>query len=184
MDAPDFRRFTRDDSDELVAFLTSHDWPFHAGGRPDATLVLDRVQSGYYDGDDVDTYWAMRDGERVGLVRLEDLDDDTPLFDVRIRSEDRGHGLGTQVVTWATGHLFTTCAHVRRVEATTRQDNVAMRHVLTRCGYVKEAHYRCAWPAPDGTVRDTVGYAILRTDWETGTTTPVQWDDAISSSSR
>lgn len=56
-----------------------------------------------------------------------------------------------------------------------------MRSVLRRNGYVKEAHYRQAWPAPDGSPHssphDGVGYAILRSDWRGGTTTPVRWAD-------
>ena len=66
--------------------------------------------------------------------------------------------------------------HPRRGEAQTRRDNVAMRTVLRRCGYVKEAHYRRGWPDQDGVVHDGIGYALLREDWERGTTTPVDWD--------
>jgi hypothetical protein len=40
----------------------------------------------------------------------------------------------------------------------------------------KEAHYRLGWPAQDGVIRDGIGYALLRQDWERGTTTPVDWD--------
>lgn len=63
-----------------------------------------------------------------------------------------------------------------RGAGTTRADNHAMRRVFTKSGYVKECHYRDAWPAGDR-VYDSVGYAILRRDWETGTTTPVNWAD-------
>jgi hypothetical protein len=66
---------------------------------------------------------------------------------------------------------------IRRIEGTTRQDNQAMRRTFRKCGYVKEAHYRQAWPAPDGTIRDAVGYAILRADWQAGSITPPDWDD-------
>lgn len=45
------------------------------------------------------------------------------------------------------------------------------------CGWVKEAHYREAWPVRDGGSLDAVAYAILRRDWATGTTTPVRFDD-------
>jgi hypothetical protein len=44
-------------------------------------------------------------------------------------------------------------------------------------GCVKEAHYRQDWPRPEGTLSDSVGYTLLRQDWERGTTTPVAWDD-------
>ncbi len=52
-----------------------------------------------------------------------------------------------------------------------------MRRVLKRCGYVKEAHYRDAWPGVGGERYDSVGYAILRKDWAAGTTTSVRWHD-------
>ena len=52
-----------------------------------------------------------------------------------------------------------------------------MRRVFVKTSYAKEAHYRDAWPSADGPL-DSIGYAILRRDWETGTTTPVNWADA------
>jgi hypothetical protein len=75
--------------------------------------------------------------------------------------------------------VFDTHA-VERLEGTTRQDNVAMRRTFRAVGFVKEAHYRRGWPAPrrDGRLLDAVGYALLRTDWRDGTTTPVEWHDA------
>jgi hypothetical protein len=60
--------------------------------------------------------------------------------------------------------------------AQTRRDNLAMRAVLRRCGYVKEAQYRRAWRAQDGAVHDGIGQALPREDRERGTTTPVDWD--------
>jgi RimJ/RimL family protein N-acetyltransferase len=52
-----------------------------------------------------------------------------------------------------------------------------MRRTFRSCGYVKEAHYRQAWPSLSGRVYDTIGYAILRTDWQAGTITPPDWND-------
>jgi len=72
--------------------------------------------------------------------------------------------------------VFTTTSQ-RRLYGQTRVDNHAMRTVFRRCGFVKEAHYRQDWPRPDGTLSDSVGYTLLRQDWEGGTTTPVVWDD-------
>jgi hypothetical protein len=40
----------------------------------------------------------------------------------------------------------------------------------------KEAHYRRGWPTRDGRLLDAVGYALVRTDWRDGTTTPVAWN--------
>jgi hypothetical protein len=50
-----------------------------------------------------------------------------------------------------------------------------MRAVLRANGFAKEAHYREAWPAADGTLHDSIGYAILRRDWQSRSVTPVNW---------
>lgn len=172
----DYRLFQRSERELLAGFLAGERWPFHAGGTPSRDAVLGRVEDGYYDEGPVRTLWIMDDENRVGIVRLEDLDDDTAMFDLRLRLSARGRGLGTRTVHWLTDYVFTEFAHVHRVEATTRQDNVVMRQALRRCGYAKEAHYRQAWPGTDGIVYDALGYAILRSDRASGTVTPVPWE--------
>ncbi|MFI6322415.1 GNAT family N-acetyltransferase [Nonomuraea sp. NPDC050556] len=157
---------TRDD--DLAGFLAADDWPFHAGA-PSATVA-----------DDAQAFWILADGERAGLVKLMDLGDDTPMFDLRVRQAWRGKGAGTAAVAWLTGHLFTSLPGVNRIEGTTRVDNAAMRAVFRKSGYAKESHYRDAWPGRDGTPYDAVGYAILRRDWESGTVTWPDWDDEPS----
>ena len=56
-------------------------------------------------------------------------------------------------------------------------DHLAMRRTFLRCGWLKEAHYREGWPVEGGTPVASVAYAILRRDWESGTTTPFVWED-------
>ncbi|NBE92952.1 GNAT family N-acetyltransferase [Nonomuraea sp. KC401] len=173
----EFTPYSSGDVDALADFLTGSHWPFHAGTQ-DAETVRQRAGSGLYWNDESRTFWVLADGERAGLVRLQDLADDTPMFDLRIRADRRGKGLGTAAVAWLTSYLFTEFPHVTRIEATTRQDNHAMRAALRRSGYAKEAHYREAWPAPDGgTPHDSVGYAVLRHDWISGTVTLPDWHD-------
>ncbi|MFE7352249.1 GNAT family N-acetyltransferase [Streptomyces sp. NPDC057543] len=173
----DFRRLSDSDADALVRFLTGERWPFHVIGEVDDATARQWVAEGRFASEENRSFWIVADGTPVGLVRLMDLADDTPMFDLRIEAAHRGSGIGAQAVTWLTRYLFTEFPEVRRVEGTTRQDNVPMRRVFLRCGYVKEAHYRDAWPAYDGTVHDTVGYAILRRDWTAGTVTLPPWDD-------
>jgi RimJ/RimL family protein N-acetyltransferase len=86
-------------------------------------------------------------------------------------------GLGIQALRWLTGYLCSELPGIRRIEGTTRQDNQVMRRTFRKCGYVKEAHYRQAWPAPGRTIYDAVGYAILRTDWQSGIATMPKWGD-------
>ncbi|HEX3815649.1 MAG TPA: GNAT family protein [Mycobacteriales bacterium] len=132
------------------------------------------MRDGYYAGSSARTFWIVAAGERVGLVRAYDCG---PLFDLRIRPDMRGRGIGAATLDWLTGYLFTELPHITRIEGQTRRDNHAMRKVFRGGGYVREAHYREAWPGSDGTVHDSVGYAILRRDWYAGTTTQPAWDE-------
>jgi RimJ/RimL family protein N-acetyltransferase len=168
------------DGEDLVAFLTSHVWPFHVDPRPDPASVRRRVEEGFYASDEsTETYWMVEAGRRVGLVHLFDLADPTPLFDLRLAVPARGKGHGRSAVMWLTQRLFQRSPDTLRVEATTRQDNCAMRRVLRHCGYVKEAHYRQAWSGSEGRNYDAVGYAILRSDWESGRTTIPAFADEL-----
>lgn len=165
------------DRDDLVAFLTSGVFPFHMRPRPTREQVLADIDDGAYRDDDNDTFWLVDDElGRVGFIRFEDLSEMVPLFDLRIAEAARGRGLGTQALRLATEHVFTTL-DVTRFEGQTREDNIAMRKVFLRCGWIKEAHYREAWPVEGGAPLASVGYGILRRDWETGTTTPFAWED-------
>jgi RimJ/RimL family protein N-acetyltransferase len=172
----DYERWTPADAGPLAEFLGGGDWPFHVG-RPTREDIAARVAAGEYDSDTERTFWITREGERTGLIHLWDLADPTPMFDLRVRAADRGRGIGGHALTWLTEYIFRNFPQVTRIEATTRQDNVAMRRAMRRAGYVKESHYRDAWPGDGTTVHDAIGYAILRRDWRAGTTTPVRWDD-------
>lgn len=171
------RRVSAADSSALIAFLQGDEWPFHAGPRPDFAATSAWVGSFESDSDSVETWWIQAGAEAVGLVRLFDLADDTAMFDLRILTAYRGQGIGAATVRWLADRIFTSRS-CSRIEANTRQDNVAMRHALLSCGWAKESHYRASWPDRTGTViHDAVGYAILRADWLDGTRTPVNWDD-------
>lgn len=177
MNHMELRRFATGEADELARFLAGEVWPFHTRTHLDQDTVRRQVADGYYDSEGTRTFWIRVDGSVAGMVRLFDLDDGTPLFDLRLRAAERGRGIGVRAVRWLTGYVFTEFPAIDRIEGTTRQDNHAMRAVFRRCGYAKEAHYRRAWPAEDGTRYDTVGYAVLRDDWSIGAVTPPDFDD-------
>jgi GNAT superfamily N-acetyltransferase len=147
------------DAAAAKSLIEGDSWPYHAGGGPVA-----------WTGPGIRSFWVIVDGERAGLVRLYDLDDGGPMFDLRLRTPYRGRGIGTTAVRWLTGWLFTELPAVTRIEATTRADNRPMRRVLGKCGYEREARYRQAWPVPGGEPMDALGYAVLRCDWASGRT--------------
>lgn len=163
----------------LVKFLTSEVFPFHVNARASTEQVERWWAEGRFRGAGSATFWIHTDDEGpLGIVTLDDLDDldgGSPLFDLRLAECHRGRGLGATILRAVTDHVFRTYPDVNRFEGTTREDNLAMRATFRRAGWVKEAHYREAWPVPDGPPVASIGYAMLRHDWRDATTTPVDW---------
>jgi RimJ/RimL family protein N-acetyltransferase len=99
------------------------------------------------------------------LLRFRYLDEVSPDLDVRVLERFRGRGIGSAMVDWAATWVFTETER-HRLGGETRIDNVAMRRVFDRCGWTQEAHYRASWPDGEGGWIDSIGYAILRDEWE------------------
>lgn len=173
-----FEQFAPDETDLLSQWLTSDTWHYFVNPSPTPAQVREWIADGVFASDETRTLWIRTpDGKEVGLIRLHDLHDPTPMFDIRILAPFRGRGYGKQALLWLTDHLFTTMPDIRRIEGQTREDNVPMRRLFRACGYVKEAHYRESWPAGDGRWLASVAYARLRREWEQGISTPVNWHD-------
>lgn len=165
------------DREALVALLSENAWPFHLDPRPTRRQAEEAVDAGAWGDEDHAAYWIDDDAHgRVGVVRLEDLTDPTPLFDLRVAEPFRGLGLGAEILTSLTRLVFETMPAVDRFEGQTREDNSPMLRTFQRAGWVKEAHYRRGWPVEGGEPVASVAYAMLRQDWENGTTTPVPWE--------
>lgn len=166
------------DVDDLIDFFTTEEFPFHAGpsGWSEET-VRERIANGYFVDEENETFWIVHSElGKIGLVRLEDLRDETPMFDLRLAGQFRGRGLGIEVLEAIATHLFSNTQAIR-VEGQTREDNHAMRSVFDRAGWTKEAHYRHSWPVVGGDPLDSIAYAILREEWETGVGGELHWHD-------
>ncbi len=169
------------DKHRLGTFLTSEEWPFHVNRRLTLNQVFTMIEEGTFAGSNNESFWILDElSKEIGFIRLfdlEDVDDGYPLFDVRIRADYRGRGLGKAAVQWLTRYLFEKHPQLTRIAGTTRADNSAMRKTFRSCNYAKEGHYRKDWSSSSGECFDTVKYGILREDWISGTTTPVPWND-------
>ena len=166
------------DVDGLIDFFTTEEFPFHAGpsGWSEET-VRERIANGYFVDEENETFWIVHSElGKIGLVRLEDLRDDTSMFDLRLAGRFRGRGLGIEVLEAIAAHIFSNTPAIR-LEGQTREDNHAMRSVFDRAGWTKEAHYRRSWPVAGGDPLDSVGYAVLREEWETGVVNELHWHD-------
>ena len=176
---PSFSRINASDALAVYEFLTSNEWAFHGPANWTLENVQKKLESGFYESDDVKTFWIEKETEKVGMIRLFDLGNvdsrETPLFDLRIATAHRKQGMGVAALRFLTGFVFENYPNKHRIEGTTRVDNVAMRSTFACVGYVKEAHYRQAWKTETGYM-DCVAYGILRSDWERGCCTMVEWE--------
>ncbi|NLS10911.1 GNAT family N-acetyltransferase [Nesterenkonia sp. MY13] len=178
-----------DDAAALVEFLSTNHYPFHMRSRPSADQIRENLADGDYGynpehygteaAEDTDHrgWWVFAGDVRLGIAILEDLTDAAPLFDLRLAEEHRGKGWGVPVLRALTSLVFETYPEVDRFEGQTREDNLAMRKVFLRAGFIKEAHYRRGWPVEGAEPVASVAYGILRQDWESGTVTTFEWED-------
>ena len=106
------------------------------------------------------------------------MQDEIPVFDLRIAEQWRGLGYGKQALVLVTEFIFSLPEKKIRLEGHTRQDNVPMRKTFESVGFVKEAHFRDAWYMPkEDAYYDAVTYGITREDFFGNKTTPVSWND-------
>lgn len=166
----------KDELEDLVNFFIENTWEFHSDPHPSKYKVIQSFHNGWYQ-DGRETFWINKDDKKIGLIIIDDINDTIPLFDVRLATEWRGKGYGTQAVNWIKDYIFNLPDKKIRIEAYTRYDNIPMRKALTKCGFVKEGYLRDAWENDDGTIMDTLIYAITRSDWENGTVTPIKLDE-------
>lgn len=169
-----------EDTELLVSFFISEEWPFHVNGTVTRESILENLSEGYFSSANAESFWIIDEDNKVGFLRifdLEDVDDGYPLFDLRLAQRARGSGLGKFATKWLVKYLFEKYPNLDRIAGTTRNDNISMRKVFKATGFVKEGHYRKDWPGINGEIHDTVKYAILRDDWINGYVTPVHWKD-------
>ena len=175
-----FKAYEDSEAEKLAQWISNGIWPFHGAARPSLDQVRKSISNGFYSGDDNKTFWIFLEGQPdpIGIICLHELTDLTPIFDLRLKTTARNRGFGRQAVNWLADYMFTrTDKH--RIEGHTRVDNIAMRHVFTACGWVLEGHYRQAWPDSSGKYHDAVAYALLKSDWETGVSTRIDWNEEI-----
>ena len=162
-----FAPFGLADLTPLAQFLAASEWPYHHETRVDESWVRARVESGYFFGNDAKSFLVRDESEQpIAFARIFDLSDITPLLDLRVAATARGRGVGSLALRGLTTWLFTEYPDAERLGGYTRYDNLAMRRVFEKCGFLQEAQHRRAWRVSGGTPVDCVGYAILRAEAE------------------
>ncbi len=173
-----FKEYLPKDAEKIAHFISSEKWPFHSLETPSLERVQKWVSDGDFEGNDNKAFWILENNNDspIGIVCFHDLTDDTPIFDLRLKSSSRHKGYGKKTVKWLENFIFTQ-TNKTRIEGNTRVDNKCMRSVFRSCNWVKESHHRRCWPDCNGALYDSITYAILKEDWKTGKITPVNWHD-------
>jgi RimJ/RimL family protein N-acetyltransferase len=161
------RQFIKEDLPAVHNMLVSNTWEFFTMPLLSKTDLISRDEH-YFSSTTHETLVLVDEDENVkGLIRFFDIEDSetvSALFDVYIDKEFRGKGFGTQLVKEGVALIFGKYKNLRRIEATSRFDNVSMQKVLEANGFKKEAQYRKAWKINSQQFVDTFGYGILRED--------------------
>jgi RimJ/RimL family protein N-acetyltransferase len=161
------------DADRLVLLLTGSEWPFHGSRRPSAEKARGWVEAGRFgNGDEARGFWGLADGEPAAFLAVQELEDPTPIFDLRVAGPWRRRGVGRSALAFLPRWLFEQTDKLR-VEGHTRADNGSMRALFRAAGWVQEAHHRRCWPDEAGGWHDATTYALLKADWLAGARTPV-----------
>ncbi len=158
-----FEELSSRDIDELVAWFPKQTWPFLRAGARRRGLGARARGGGLFWGDDARAFWVFGEGsEPLGVIRVFELGDTTPLVDLRIADTARRKGAGSAALEWITRFIFDHYPATHRLGGYTRKDNLGMLKLFEHCGFAREAVHREAWRLEDGGFMDAVGYAIIR----------------------
>ena len=111
------------------------------------------------------TMWLRDGGRFLGSADLHHMDWTVPRCEVGfwVRSTFQGRGYVTEAVRALTGVAFQILM-VERVEIQCSHRNVRSQRVAERCGFALEGRLRNHTREPAGELRDTMVYALMRSD--------------------
>ncbi len=113
--------------------------------------------------------WAVVvDGEPAGFALVTGLDDDDATIEIRIQPDQRGRGVGREVLRELADHHFAASEELTRLTGRAHEHNVPMQRAFTAAGFRMEARNRDSMVQPDGQFAAEWGYALTRADWEAG----------------
>jgi RimJ/RimL family protein N-acetyltransferase len=162
------RLYEPSDLEDIKSLLTSNSWDYHSSVINAATLT-DKDNSYFTSDTNRTLVYTNSDNVLKGYIRffdIEDSDTDSPLFDIRVDQSARGSGVGSQLLREGVRYIFNTFLQIRRIEGTTRADNIAMQKVFEHVGFKHEATYRKSWRTLDGEHMDTFGYGLLKEEFK------------------
>ena len=107
-------------------------------------------------------------GRLIGATGMHSIDWSVPRVEIGywIRVSETGKGYITEAVRALTDYAFTHI-QVERIEIRCEPANTRSAAVAERCGYTLEGRLRNQMRDPEGGLRDTLVFGMIRSDWET-----------------
>ena len=163
------RVFNPEDIKDIHNLLTSNRWEYFLDPVITAEGLKKRNEEYFSSKDSKSLVYRSAQNNLLGVIRffeIEDNDTSSPDFTINVDEQARQKGVGKQLLREGVQFIFDMYKNIRRVEATTRCDNVPMQRLFEAVGFAKESHYRKVWKNSNtGVFMDAFGYAVLKDEF-------------------
>ncbi len=110
------------------------------------------------------------EGTILGFIHFDNVKDspgEAPSFTLCVDKDARGQGVGKTLLTDGIAYIFEHFKKIRRIYATTREDNTAMQKTFEALGFRQEARHVKEWEnRQTGEFVDALGYGLLREEFK------------------
>ncbi|MEJ0053885.1 MAG: GNAT family protein [bacterium] len=148
--------------------LTSNRWEYFLDPIIDERGLAIRDEN-YFSSETAQTLVCYDESKLLGFIHFDNIKNsgsDAPSFTLCVDKDARGKGVGTKLLKEGIAYIFGRYDKIRRIYATTREDNAAMRKVFESLGFRQEARHKKEWENREtGEYVDAVGYALLREEF-------------------
>ncbi len=164
-DGPALNEAVVDSLDHLRPWMP---WAKEAPTVAESEAIIRRGAARWLTREDL---WLMlirkRDGRWLGGSGLHRIDWSVPRFEIGywVRAGEEGKGYITEAVRAITHFAFETL-QAERLEIRCDTQNTRSAAVAERCGYTREGTLRHDSRSPDGELRDTLVFSLIRPEWQ------------------
>lgn len=151
--------------EDLKKFLSSQVWKFYEEENISITSINNKLEKNHFLNTKTKTYLCYENNELLGMIRyfdLEDIDDEIPMFDIKVNEKSRGKGIGTYLLLNSLKIIFEKYSKIQKIEATTREDNIAMQKLFEKCNFKLWGKSSKSWKTLTGDFMQTYHYELLK----------------------
>ena len=161
--------FESEDLQELHKLIASNRWDFFLDPIIDERGLGVRDEKYFLNETNQTLVYRDDNGILLGYIHFDNIkntNNDAPSFTVSVDKGIRGSGVGKELVKQGVKYIFDKYDKIRRIYATTREDNIPMQKIFESLGFRQEARHKKEWEIrATGEYVDTLGYAVLRDEF-------------------